>query len=70
MERGYLPFVVIRPENDASRGLYTKLGFVKEFETVRAVFKKPNIQYIIEELEKSDKDEIKMNGDHVKDKEE
>lgn len=35
IERGYTPFVVIRPENDASRNLYTKLGFVKAFETCR-----------------------------------
>ncbi|XP_044762514.1 uncharacterized protein LOC123319541 [Coccinella septempunctata] len=35
--RGYMPFVVIRPENDASKGLYTKLGFKKHFETVRAI---------------------------------
>lgn len=34
-DRGYLPFVVIRPENDASKGLYTKLGFKKHFETIR-----------------------------------
>lgn len=26
MDRGYLPFVVIRPENDASKSLYAKLG--------------------------------------------
>lgn len=32
-----MPFVVIRPENDASKGLYTKLGFKKHFETVRAI---------------------------------
>ncbi|CAH2018884.1 unnamed protein product [Acanthoscelides obtectus] len=38
-ERGYIPFVVIRPENDASKGLYTKLGFKKYFQTVRAVLK-------------------------------
>ncbi|XP_060525924.1 uncharacterized protein LOC132701765 [Cylas formicarius] len=38
-ERGYLPFVVIRPENDASKGLYAKLGFKKHFETVRAILK-------------------------------
>lgn len=36
-DRGYLPFVVIRPENDASLGLYAKLGFKKHFETVRAI---------------------------------
>lgn len=35
IERGYTPFVVIRPQNDASRNLYTKLGYQKAFETVR-----------------------------------
>lgn len=35
IERGYKPFVVIRPQNDASRNLYTKLGFEKAFETCR-----------------------------------
>lgn len=35
IERGYTPFVVIRPENEASRSLYTKLGFKKAYETVR-----------------------------------
>lgn len=35
IDRGYTPFVVIRPENDASRNLYKKLGFVKAFETCR-----------------------------------
>lgn len=34
-ERGYTPFVVIRPHNDASRNLYTKLGYVKAYETCR-----------------------------------
>lgn len=38
-ERGYIPFVVIRPENDASKSLYTKLGFTKLFQTVRAIFR-------------------------------
>ncbi|XP_053679033.1 uncharacterized protein LOC128729510 [Anopheles nili] len=38
IQRGYTPFVVIRPENDASRGLYTKLGFRKAFESVRGTF--------------------------------
>ncbi|XP_030756760.1 glycine N-acyltransferase-like [Sitophilus oryzae] len=38
-ERGYLPFVVIRPENDASKSLYAKLGFKKYFETVRAILR-------------------------------
>lgn len=40
-KRGYLPFVVIRPENDASKSLYTKLGFKKYFQTVRAILR-PN----------------------------
>lgn len=35
IDRGYTPFVVIRPENDASRNLYTKLGFERAFATVR-----------------------------------
>lgn len=39
IERGYTPFVVIRPENDASRNLYTKLGFKKVFETVRVTLR-------------------------------
>ncbi|XP_053687827.1 uncharacterized protein LOC128737248 [Sabethes cyaneus] len=39
IQRGYVPFVVIRPENNASRSLYTKLGFRKAFESVRGVFK-------------------------------
>ncbi|GBP19190.1 hypothetical protein EVAR_11512_1 [Eumeta japonica] len=37
--RGYRPFVVIRPENDASRSLYAKLGFERRFRTVRAVLR-------------------------------
>ncbi|KAI8421552.1 hypothetical protein MSG28_009585 [Choristoneura fumiferana] len=36
--RGYKPFVVIRPENDASRSLYCKLAS-KRFRTVRAVLR-------------------------------
>ncbi|XP_073997445.1 uncharacterized protein isoform X2 [Rhodnius prolixus] len=39
--RGYVPFVVIRPENDASLSLYKKLGFKKCYETVRAIVR-PN----------------------------
>lgn len=38
LERGYQPFVVIRPENEASKSLYKKLGFEKEFEMARIVF--------------------------------
>lgn len=43
-ERGYTPFVVIRPENDASRNLYTKLGFVRAFATVRVTLNPDKIQ--------------------------
>uniref|UniRef100_A0A336LWW3 CSON006971 protein n=1 Tax=Culicoides sonorensis TaxID=179676 RepID=A0A336LWW3_CULSO len=39
IKRGYLPYVVIRPENNASKGLYQKLGFQKRFKVVRAIFK-------------------------------
>lgn len=38
LQRGYQPFVVIRPENEASKSLYKKLGFEKEFEMARIVF--------------------------------
>ncbi|XP_066587256.1 uncharacterized protein [Prorops nasuta] len=37
-DRGYSPFVVIRPENEASQSLYKKLGFRKLYTTVRATF--------------------------------
>ncbi|XP_044012831.1 uncharacterized protein LOC122855495 isoform X2 [Aphidius gifuensis] len=38
VDRGYTPFVVIRPENEASQSLYKKLGFCKLYQTVRATF--------------------------------
>ncbi|CAD7082020.1 unnamed protein product [Hermetia illucens] len=38
IERGYRPFVVIRPKNEASRNLYTKLGFERAFEIKRTSF--------------------------------
>lgn len=37
IERGYIPFVAIRPENDASRSLYKKLGFENAFQTARVI---------------------------------
>ncbi|XP_076644614.1 uncharacterized protein LOC143354424 [Halictus rubicundus] len=37
-DRGYQPFVVIRPENEASQSLYKKLGFRKLYQTVRMTF--------------------------------
>ncbi|KAL0269520.1 UNVERIFIED_CONTAM: hypothetical protein PYX00_007224 [Menopon gallinae] len=39
VERGYIPYVFILPENEASKSLYSKLGFQKIYQTVRAVFK-------------------------------
>lgn len=39
IKRGYLAYVVIRPENDASKSLYTKLGFRKIYQTARVMFK-------------------------------
>lgn len=38
MKRGYIPFVLIRHENEASKSLYKKLGFTKQFEMARIVF--------------------------------
>lgn len=38
IQRGYVPFVVIRPENDASQSLYTKLGFRKLYQMTRITF--------------------------------
>ncbi|XP_078039802.1 uncharacterized protein LOC144471541 [Augochlora pura] len=37
-DRGYKPFVVIRPENEASQSLYKKLGFKKLYQMVRMTF--------------------------------
>ncbi|KMQ93230.1 glycine n-acyltransferase-like protein [Lasius niger] len=37
-ERGYYPFVVIRPENEASQSLYKKLGFRRLYQLVRMIF--------------------------------
>lgn len=38
IKRGYKPFVVIRHENEASKSLYKKLGFEREFVVARIVF--------------------------------
>lgn len=61
-DRGYLPFVVIRPENDASKSLYTKLGFKKNFETVRAILRPQGCTN-----ESHDGGTIQENGDCDKD---
>ncbi|XP_012222372.1 uncharacterized protein [Linepithema humile] len=37
-EKGYYPFVVIRPENEASHSLYKKLGFRRLYQLVRMTF--------------------------------
>lgn len=60
LERGYLPFVVIRPENDASRSLYTKLGFEKAFETARWTFRP--IDQTVDETTIKDSKEICENS--------
>lgn len=44
ISRDYIPFVVIRPENDASQSLYTKLGFKKHYQTVRAILRPQGYQ--------------------------
>ncbi|XP_012141194.2 uncharacterized protein LOC100880491 isoform X2 [Megachile rotundata] len=38
VEKGYQPFVVIRPENEASQSLYKKLGFRRLYQIVRMTF--------------------------------
>ncbi|XP_019870155.1 uncharacterized protein LOC109598692 [Aethina tumida] len=43
-DRGYIPYVVIRPENDASKGLYSKLGFKRHFQTIRAILRPYNVE--------------------------
>ncbi|XP_070491817.1 uncharacterized protein [Chironomus tepperi] len=60
IKRGYKPFVVIRHENDASRSLYTKLGFEKVFDMAR-------IKLYPFDSVKMDKDESNghENGNHV-----
>lgn len=50
IERGYTPFVVIRPENDASRNLYTKLGYRKAFETVRVTLQPYALKKSVEKV--------------------
>lgn len=50
IERGYTPFVVIRPENDASRNLYTKLGYQKAFETVRVTLQPYDLKKMVEKV--------------------
>lgn len=65
MDRGYLPFVVIRPENDASKALYGKLGFKKNYETVRAILR-PH-QHVKNGLDGgTDEAHPKQNGDCTK----
>lgn len=67
LKRGYRPFVVIRPENDASKSLYIKLGFRKAFSTIRAIMKpyaKPfngdgGYQLVGEKTENGEEEEVK-----------
>lgn len=41
---------MIRPENDASRNLYTKLGYQKAFETVRVTLKPYRREKLVENV--------------------
>jgi hypothetical protein len=66
IKRGYKPFVVIRHQNEASKSLYTKLGFKKEFEMARIVW--TPFEYIREEKDEEEID-VKANGNHVNGKE-
>ena len=61
IKRGYKPFVVIRHENDASRSLYTKLGFEKVFDMAR--IKLFPFESVNEDNKTDSKDE--SNGNHV-----
>lgn len=66
IKRGYKPFVVIRHENEASKSLYKKLGFEKEFEMARIVF--TPFDYIDGEKNGDDKEQKNgstENGNHV-----
>lgn len=66
IKRGYKPFVVIRHENEASKSLYKKLGFEKEFEMARIVF--TPFDYIDGEKNgdgKQQKNGSAENGNHV-----
>lgn len=69
IKRGYKPFVVIRHENEASKSLYTKLGFVREYEMARIVWtpfdyiRGDNILNHVKDLETNG--HHKTNGKHV-----
>lgn len=65
IKRGYKPFVVIRHENDASRSLYTKLGFEKVFDMAR--IKLFPFESVKDDNKTDSKDESNghENGNHV-----
>lgn len=68
IKRGYKPFVLIRHENEASKSLYTKLGFVREFEMARIVW--TPFDYVPEDkllnaLKRSEMKGCYKNGTHV-----
>jgi predicted RecB family endonuclease len=73
IKRGYKPFVVIRHENEASKSLYKKLGFEKEFEMARIVFTpyEQDEKIVEESIEYQEKSSSKnygngrTNGNHV-----
>jgi hypothetical protein len=59
-DRGYLPFVIIRPENEASQNLYKKLGFEKAFTAARIILVPFTNHEVVEEY-----DEEALNADIV-----
>jgi ribosomal protein S18 acetylase RimI-like enzyme len=67
MKRGYKPFVVIRHQNEASKSLYKKLGFNKEFEMARIVFTPDQGETIVKEYEETSHKNDNANRNHVND---
>lgn len=65
IKRGYKPFVVIRHQNEASKSLYKKLGFVKEFEMARIVWTPFEYKDEVETDEDVKENGKKTNGNHV-----
>lgn len=55
---------MIRPENDASRNLYTKLGFVRAFATVRVTLSPNKIQMKANGGVIADNDNIPFNNEN------
>lgn len=65
IKRGYKPFVVIRHENEASKSLYKKLGFEKEFDMARIVYTPFDQGDKNDEEESNGKEEISNGKDEI-----